>query len=154
MSEMMTKESLARLKAKLEELQKKRAIISKTIGEARDHGDLKENSAYHTAKDEQGLNEMRIRELEAKIEGASIIDPSKQVKTDLVTLGSTVRIKALDTGKESEYMLVSEDEADVLEDKISPQSPIGGAIINEKVGAVVEVEIPRGLVKYKILEIK
>lgn len=154
MDEYMTQESFDKLTKKLEEFKKKRALISKTIGEARDHGDLKENSAYHAAKDEQGLNEMRIREIEAKLEGVTIVDKSLLHKSGVVSFGSTVRLKALDTGNESEYMLVPEDEADVLEDKISPQSPIGGAIFNEKVGAVVEVEVPRGMVKFKILEIK
>ena len=154
MGDSMTKENYEKIKEKLAELRKRRAVISKTIGEAREHGDLKENSAYHTAKDEQGLNEMRIREYEAKLESAEIIEKDDKAASDIVTLGSTVRIKALDTSQEFEYMVVSDDEADVLEDKISTESPIGGALINEKVGTVVEVEIPRGLVKYKILTIK
>jgi transcription elongation factor GreA len=154
MGDQMTKENYKKMEQKLDELRKRRAVISKTIGEAREHGDLKENSAYHTAKDEQGLNEMRIRELEARLENAEIVEKDEKGAGDIVTLGSTVKIKALDTNQEFEYMIVSDDEADVLEDKISTDSPIGGALINEKVGTVVEVEIPRGLVKYKILAIK
>jgi len=154
MGEYMTKESFDKLKDKLEALKKKRAVISKTIGEARDGGDLKENSAYHAAKEEQGLNEMRIRELEGKLESATIVAKIDKGKGDIVTLGSTVKIRALDTERENEYTIVSEDEADVLENKISTQSPIGGALLNEKVGAVIEVEVPRGLVKFKILGIK
>ena len=154
MGDKMTKENYEKIKEKLDELKKRRAVISKTIGEAREHGDLKENSAYHTAKDEQGLNEMRIRDLEAKLESAEIVAKDEKADAGVVTLGSTVKIKALDTGQEFEYMIVSDDEADVLEDKISTDSPIGGALINEKAGTVVEVEIPRGLVKYKILAIK
>ena len=123
-------------------------------GEAREHGDLKENSAYHTAKDEQGLNEMRIRDYEAKLENATIVEKDDNAAGGCVTLGSLVRIKALDNGKESEYTLVSDEEADALEGKISTDSPIGGAIVNEPVGAVVEVELPRGLVKFQILSIK
>lgn len=153
MGELMTKESYEKLEENLERLKKKRAVISRTIGEAREHGDLRENSAYHTAKDEQGLNEMRIRELEAKIANATVVEKSALKKGDGATLGSTVRIKALDTGKESEYQLVSEDEADVLEDKISPDSPIGGALIGAKIGEIIEVEIPRGLIKFKVLAI-
>jgi len=154
MGDKMTKENYKKIEEKLSELKKRRAVISKTIGEAREHGDLKENSAYHTAKDEQGLNEMRIREYEAKLENAEIVEKDDKTASGVVTLGSTVRIKALDTGQEFEYMIVSDDEADVLEDKISTDSPIGGALVNEKVGTVVEVEIPRGLVKYKILSVK
>jgi transcription elongation factor GreA len=154
MGEQVTKENLKKMQEKLEALKSRRAIISKTIGEARDGGDLKENSAYHAAKDEQGMNEMRIRELEAKIESAVVVDAKNLPKSGSVTMGSTVRIKALDTGKESEYQIVPEIEADVLEDKISTDSPIGGALIGAKVGEVVEVEIPRGLVKYKVIEVK
>ncbi|OGB90602.1 hypothetical protein A2625_03570 [candidate division WOR-1 bacterium RIFCSPHIGHO2_01_FULL_53_15] len=154
MTDYMTKENYDKIQEKLEALKKRRAVIAKTIGEAREHGDLKENSAYHAAKDEQGLNEMRIREFEAKLENATIVEKAEAAKSDVVTLGSLARLKALDTGKEVEYTLVSEEEADPLENKISTASPIGGAIVNEKAGAVVEVETPRGLVKYKILEIK
>jgi transcription elongation factor GreA len=153
MAEQMTKEGYEKLKQKLEELKAKRPKISKAIGEAREHGDLRENSAYHAAKEEQGLNEMRIREMEAKIETAIIVDPSQMPKGDRVILGSTVKIKALDNGDEFEYTLVSASEADVLEKKISPESPIGEAILNQEKGSVVEVEIPRGLVKYRIMEI-
>lgn len=154
MGEYLTKENLEKMQAKLDGLKKRRAVISKTIGEAREHGDLKENSAYHAAKDEQGLNEMRIRELEEQIAGATVVAAGEHKKSDGVSLGSTVKIKALDTGQEFEYTIVPEIEADVLEDKISTDSPIGGALINEKVGAVVEIEVPRGKVKYKILEVR
>jgi len=154
MGEQITKESFTKLTAKLEALKKKRAGISKAIGEAREHGDLRENSAYHSAKNEQGLNEMRIRELEEKLARAEVVERVVEGMKDTVTLGSTVRFKALDTKEEFEYTLVSEEEADILEKKISPASPIGGAILYAKLGEVVEAEIPRGLVKYKILRIK
>lgn len=153
MKEQMTKESFAKLTAKLEALKKKRAIISKTIGEAREHGDLRENSAYHSAKNEQGLNEMRIRELEEKLASVEVVEKAVEKKKDQVTIGSKVRLKALDTKDEFEYTLVSEEEADILERKISPSSPVGGAILYAKLGEEVEVEVPRGLVKYKILKI-
>ncbi len=152
MAEMMTREAHKKLQQKLEELKKRRAVISKTIGEAREHGDLRENSAYHTAKDEQGLNEMRIKELEAKLEHVTVVD--KMPEGEGVRLGSTVKLEMLDSERICEYTLVSAMEADVLENKISPDSPVGGALIGAKVGDVIEVEAPRGLVKYKILEIK
>jgi transcription elongation factor GreA len=153
MGEQVTRENLKKMQEKLEALKARRAVISKTIGEARDHGDLKENSAYHAAKDEQGMNEMRIRELAAKIEGATVVEAKDRPKSGSVTMGSIVRIKALDTGKESEYNIVPEIEADVLEDKISTDSPIGGALIGARVGEVIEIEVPRGMVKYKVLAI-
>ncbi len=148
----MTKESYEKLKQKLEELKKRRGVISKTIGEAREHGDLRENSAYHTAKDEQGLNEMRIKELEAKLEHVTVVD--KMPEGEGVRLGSTVKLEMLGSERICEYTLVSAMEADVLENKISPDSPVGGALLGAKVGEVIEVEAPRGLIRYKILEIK
>ncbi|HVN66890.1 MAG TPA: transcription elongation factor GreA [Candidatus Sulfotelmatobacter sp.] len=153
MTEQMSKENYEKLKAKLEGLKKRRAAISKAIGDAREHGDLRENSAYHTAKDEQGLNEMRIKELEAKLADVEIVEKSGRKKSDGVTINCEVKIKALDSGQEFSYTIVPEHEADILEDKISPESPIGGALIGAKEGDVIEVEVPRGLVKYKIIAI-
>jgi len=152
MTEYITKENYNKLKDKLEALKKRRAVISKTIGEAREHGDLKENSAYHTAKDEQGLNEMRIKELETKLDAVTIVE--KMPEGEGVRLGSTVKLQPVDSERTYEYTLVSAMEADVLENKISPDSPVGGALLGAKVGDVIEVEAPRGLIKYKILEIK
>lgn len=97
---------------------------------------------------------MRIKELESKLDSVEVVEKSAFSKADGVVMGSTVRVKALDTGRESEYMIVSEHEADVLEDKISPESPLGGALLGQKEGEVVEIEAPRGRVKYRILEIK
>ncbi|MEA3493044.1 MAG: transcription elongation factor GreA [Candidatus Margulisiibacteriota bacterium] len=154
MSERLTKKSFEKLKKKLEELKKRRPVISKAIGEAREHGDLKENSAYHAAKEEQGLNEMRVRELEAKLSDVTIVDEKDLAQNDMVRLGSTVKIKAVASGEEFEYTLVSAMEADILESKISPDSPLGGELVKRKEGEVIEVEAPAGLIKYKILEIK
>jgi len=154
MSEFMTKESYDRLKEKLDELKKKRPRISKAIGEAREHGDLRENSAYHAAREEQGLNEARIRELEAKLESVEIVEESKMPKKDTVTLNSTVRIKAIDSGEEFEYKIVSDMEADIFQKMISNESPVGSALMYQQRGDEVEVQVPRGLVKYKIMDIK
>ncbi|MBU0630625.1 MAG: transcription elongation factor GreA [Candidatus Margulisbacteria bacterium] len=153
MGELITKENFEKLRQKLEELKKRRVKISKVIGEAREHGDLRENSAYHTAKDEQGLNEMRIRDLEAKLANATIVEKGQMPKGDGISLGSTVKVKALDNGSELEFTLVTEMESDPLENKISTDSPIGEAVFGCKVGDKVEVEVPRGLIKYQILEI-
>lgn len=154
MAERVTKAALEKMKKQLKELTGKRSRISSTIGEAREHGDLKENSAYHSAKDEQGLNEMRIRDLEARIENAVLIDETDLPKDGKIRIGSTVRVKALDTGDEYEYAIVPEADADVLEGKISTDSPIGEAVISCKKGQVVDVELPRGEVKFKILDVK
>lgn len=154
MSTKVTKSAYEKMKKKLKELKGRRAKISKAIGEARECGDLRENSAYHAAKEEQGLNEMRIRELELQIEKAIVVAEKDLPKKEFVQLNSTVRIKALDSGQESEYTIVPEIEADVLENKISTDSPVGGAVFNCKKGEVVEAELPRGTVKFKILDIK
>jgi len=154
MAEKVTKKAHEKMKAKLKELKDKRPRISKEIGIAREHGDLKENSAYHAAKEEQGLNEMRVRDLEARVENAIVVKASDMPKGDVVRLNSTVKIKALDSGQEMKYTIVPEIDADVLEGKISTDSPIGGAVFGAKKGEVVEAELPRGEVKFKIIEIK
>jgi len=154
MKNQVTKQAYELMQKKLAELKARRGKISKTIGEAREHGDLRENSAYHAAKDEQGLNEMRIRELEEKLVDAEVLDEKDMPAKDHVAMGATFRIKDIDRGTEDEFTLVSEVEADVLENKISTASPLGAAALNCKVGDVVEVEAPRGVIKYKILEIK
>lgn len=132
----------------------KRSKISKIIGEARDHGDLRENSAYHEAKKEQGMNEMRIRELEERVDNAEVVAEDNLPKSGIVAFGSVVKIKLLDSDREDEYTLVPEIDADIFEKKISTDSPIGAAIFNQKKGDIVEVETPRGLIKVEILEVK
>lgn len=154
MPEQVTRKAYEKMKAKLKELKGKRGNISKTIGEAREHGDIRENSAYHAAKEEQGLNEMRIRDLEGRISNAMIVSDKDLTKSDVVRLNSTFKVKALDSEDELEYTLVSEIDADVLENKISTDSPIGAAVLNGKKGETVEAELPRGLVKFKILDVK
>ena len=153
MGEQMTRAGFNKLKEKLETLKKRRARISQTIGAAREEGDLKENSGYHAAKEEQGLNEMRIKELEAKIEDAEIVNLSKMPKKDCVRLNTTVKLKNIKSKEEFTYTLVSSAEADVFENKIATDSPIGSAIVNCKKGETVTVEAPAGTIKYKIVEL-
>jgi len=130
----------------------KRMELSKTIGEAREHGDLKENSAYHEAKKEQGLNEARILELEGKLRDAQIID-DKNIPKDKVITGSTVKLKDLKSKEELEYTIVSELEADIFQNKISTSSPLGSALLDHKLNDTIKFEAPRGIVRYKILKI-
>ncbi len=129
----------------------RRKELSKAVGEAREHGDLRENSAYHEAKKEQGLNEMRIRELEASLAGAEVVE--RKTPKDTVDFGSKVKLKNLDNDRIVEYTLVSELEADIFENKISTDSPLGDALFGEKVNSVIEFQAPKGMVKYKILKI-
>jgi len=129
----------------------KRKALSKAIGEARAHGDISENAEYDAAKDAQGLNEKRIAELEQKLSCARILDDN--ISTEEVLIGARVRLKDLDTDEELEYFLVSGEEADYEQGKISVASPIGSGLLNHKINEIVEIKIPAGTLKYKILKI-
>ena len=130
----------------------KRKAIVKAIGEAREHGDLKENSAYHSAKQEQSLNEAKIAQLEAKLDAAEIVEMDERPK-GVVSLGSTVKYQDLESDQIREYTIVSELEANIREKKISSTTPVGNGLLGCKKGEVVEITAPAGVMKYKILEI-
>lgn len=130
----------------------KRKEFSKAIGEARAHGDISENAEYDAAKEAQGLNEKRIAELETKLAMARIIE-DHDITSDQVLIGATVKIKDLDTDEELEYTLVSSEEADYGQNKVSIQSPVGSGLLNRKAGETVEIKIPAGILRYKILKI-
>lgn len=150
----LTHEGHEKLRKELEHLKTvKRRELSKAIGEARAHGDLSENAEYDAAKNAQGLNEKKIAELEEKLSRAKILDDS-QMPHDEVLIGATVTLRDLDTKQEIQYMLVSEEEADLASGKISVTSPVGKALIGHKVGKLVEVEVPAGVFTYKILKIE
>lgn len=150
----LTKKGYQKLAEELEFLKTvRRREISKAIGAARAHGDISENADYDAAKDEQGLNEKRIAELENKLAGARIID-DVGIKNDEVLIGATVKLRDLDTDEEFEYTLVSEIESDYSQGKISISSPVGAGLLNHKKDEIVEIKIPAGLLKYKILEIR
>ena len=148
----LTKKGHQKLLEELEYLKTiKRRQLSKAIGEARAHGDISENAEYDAAKDAQGMNEKRIAELEQKLGSARILDDN--ISTDEVLIGARVKLKDLDTGEELEYTLVSQEEANYEENKISIDSPIGSALLNHKLKEVVEIKIPAGTLKYRILKI-
>lgn len=130
----------------------KRRQISKAIGEARDHGDIGENAEYDAAKEAQALNEQRIAELEGKLSRVRIIDDIN-IPKDEVLIGATVKLKDLNSAEELEYALVSELEADYSQGKISVASPVGSSLLGHKENEVVEIKIPAGLLRYKILKI-
>jgi len=149
----LTPEGYEKLRKELEYLKTvKRRELSKAIGEARAHGDISENAEYDSAKDAQGMNEKKIAELEAKLATAEILDNSR-MSNDEVLIGATVKLKDMDSGEELEYMIVAEEEADFAENKISIQSPVGSGLVNHRKGDVVEIQVPRGVLKYKILKI-
>ncbi|MCX7661211.1 MAG: transcription elongation factor GreA [Candidatus Omnitrophica bacterium] len=149
----LTKEGYKKLLEELNYLKTvKRREISKAIEEARAHGDISENAEYESAKEAQALNEKRIAELEAKLSQAQIIEDENLPK-DQVVIGSTVKLKNLDTEEEIEYTLVSELEADFEQRKISVNSPVGRKLLGHKEGEIVEVQVPVGILRYKILKI-
>ena len=129
----------------------KRRQLSKAIGEARAHGDISENAEYDAAKDAQGLNEKRIAELQMQLSSARILEDN--ISKDEVLIGATVKLKDLGNDEELEYTLVSELEANYEEGKISVASPVANALLNHKVNETVEVNLPAGILRYKILSI-
>ena len=148
----LTKEGLEELKAELDELiNVKRPANITAIKEARALGDLSENADYDAARNEQAEIEGRIKKIEKMIENAEIIE---EASTDKVSIGSTVLIKYVDDDDTDEYKIVGSQEADPFMSKISNESPIAKALLNKKVGDVVEVESPTGVYKIEITEIK
>ena len=130
----------------------KREKIKNDIAVARSFGDLSENSEYDEARNEQAKNEARIKELEMLLENAVILDETK-IDTSVVSLGSTVKVLNVALGAEITYELVGSNESNPVEFKISDQSPIGAALINKRAGDEVEVEVPNGTVRMKVLDV-
>jgi transcription elongation factor GreA len=150
----MTAAGYAALEAEIKHLKTvERPRIIKAIAEARAHGDLSENAEYHAAKEQQGMNEARVADMEDKISRADVIDVSK-LSGDTVKFGATVRIVDEDTEDELSYQIVGDFEADVKGGKIAINSPIARALIGKRVGDVVEVATPRGHKSYEILQVK
>lgn len=150
----LTRAGFEKIQQELEQLKMvKRRQLAKAVGEARAHGDISENAEYDAAKDAQGLNEKRILELEDKLSRAQILD-DKNMSKDEVLIGATVTLKDLDTEEELQYMLVSEAEADYNQGKISVTSPVGKFLLGHKKNEVVEIDIPAGTLRYKILKIE
>lgn len=149
----VTKEGMEKLQAELHELKfVKRPFIAKQIAEARDKGDLSENAEYHAAKEDQALLETKIAQLETLISNSRIIDESK-LDTSKVMMLSRVTVLNLQTKKEIEYVLVNEKEADLKTGKISFKSPIGSGLMGKKVGDIVEIKVPAGILKLEIKKI-
>ena len=148
-----TKEGLKKLNDELNNLKTKgRADIAKQIAEARDKGDLSENAEYDAAKDAQGLHELKISKLEESISNARIIDES-DINTDKVSILSKVKIENLNLKKEFQYTIVSEEESNLQEGKISIKSPIGMGLLGKKKGEIVSVNVPSGKIQFKIIDI-
>ncbi|MBC7892283.1 MAG: transcription elongation factor GreA [Sphingobacteriaceae bacterium] len=148
-----TEEGLSKLRTELNDLKGKgRSDIAHQIAEARDKGDLSENAEYDAAKDAQGLLELKISKLEEVISNARLVDEST-IDTSKVSVLSKVRLKNKRSGSTMEYTLVSEEEADLKQNKISVQSPIGKGLLGKKAGEIAEITIPAGKIEFEVLEI-
>ncbi|MFH1655292.1 MAG: transcription elongation factor GreA [Candidatus Omnitrophota bacterium] len=150
----LTRVGYEKLIKELDTLKKvQRRKLSKAIGKAREHGDISENAEYDAAKDAQAFNEKKITELEGKLARARIIE-NEDIPKGKAYIGATVHLKDLDTEEELQYTLVSEVEADFSVGKISIASPIGKALLGQKEKKTVQINIPAGILRYKIVKIE
>ncbi len=149
----LTYEGLKKLEEELEYLKtEKRKEVAERIRVALGFGDLSENSEYDEAKNEQAQVEMRIAELENKLRNVKLIDED-EIDTKTVQIGNTVQVLDMEYDEKINYTIVGSTEADLLENKISNESPIGQALLGKKKNDVVEVEAPAGILSFKILKI-
>jgi transcription elongation factor GreA len=149
----LTPEGLAKLEMELEEAKLvKRKEVAERIKQALDFGDISENSEYDQAKNEQGKLEERIAKLESILRNARLIDED-EITTEVVGVGSKVTVIDVEYNEESEYTIVGSAEANPYEGKISNESPVGKALLGSKAGAVVDVIVPDGVIKYKVQKI-
>ena len=140
----LTPEGLDKLKQELDYLSgDKRREVAERIKEAREFGDISENSEYDDAKNEQAMLESRIAQLEETLRAASVID-AKDISTDVVNVGTVVHVKDEKNGKSTKYTIVGSAEARPAENKLSNESPVGKALLGHKRGEVVSVQVPRG----------
>lgn len=149
----LTPEGLKKLEEELDYLKTvKRRDIAAKIKIAISFGDITENSEYEEAKNEQAFAEGRIATLEKMLRNAKVIDDS-DIVTDMVGVGTKVRVKDMELGDEIEYTIVGSAEADPTNYKISNESPVGKSLLGKQVDDVVEIDVPAGVIRYKILEI-
>ena len=149
----LTYEGLKKLEDELQDLKvNQRREIAQKIKEAREQGDLSENAEYDAAKDEQRDIEARIEQIEKILKNAEVV-LDEEIDLDKISIGCLVRVLDVEYDEEEEYKLVGSSEASSLQNKISNESPFGQALIGAKVGDIVEVEAPAGVIKYKVLSI-
>ncbi len=151
----MTQRGAEKLREELERLKRvERPRVIQAIAEARAHGDLKENAEYHAAREQQGFIEGRIKEIEAKLSNAQVIDVSRLNTNGKVVFGASVVVLDLDTEVEHSYQIVGDDEADTKDGRVSISSPIARALIGKSEGDVAEVQVPGGIRELEILEVR
>jgi transcription elongation factor GreA len=148
-------EDKIRLEQQLKDLISFRRVISERIGVARALGDLKENGDYHAAKEDQGMNEAKIRQLEARLSSAIVAD-NESMPSDIVFLGATIKLRDVESEAEEMYKLVGEASGNLDTDyvEVTPTSPMGEALMKARVGEVVKVSLRRGDRRFEIVEIK
>ena len=150
----LTAEGHNKLKEEIEYLSTvKRREVAERIKQAREFGDITENSEYDDAKNEQSMLEHRIATLEERLASARVVN-KKEIPTGVVAVGTKVRLRDVDAGETIEYHIVGSAEANPAEHKLSNESPVGKAIMGHKKGETVEVSAPRGSLKFKIMDIK
>jgi transcription elongation factor GreA len=151
---LVTRATQDKLQKELDHLKTvRRPQVSKALEEARAHGDLSENAEYDAAKQEQGLLETRIRELQDKLARVRIIE-DENITGEHVSIGCRVTVKDLETQREETYQLVGEEEANFAQNKISIRTPIARGLIGKKVGEKAEIQVPAGFLRYEILKIE
>ncbi len=149
----LTKEGMDNLRSELNELKSTgRQQMAQAIAEAREKGDLSENAEYDAAKEAQGLHELKISQLEETLSKAVVLK-EESIDTSKVTALCKVKIMNLKMKREFTYTLVSESEADIKQNKISVGSPIGKGLLGHKIGEVVDIQVPNGVMKFEILDI-
>ena len=148
----MSQEGLDKIKKELAEALAQRPVISAAIAEAREKGDLSENAEYESAREAQGLLEMRIANLQNMVANAKVLDNS-QLSTDKVQMFNRVKVENMAMHKEMEFTIVGESEADFAKGKLAATTPIARALLGHGKGEVVEAKVPSGTLKFKILDI-
>ena len=149
----LTREGEKRLQEELKNLKLERPKITKAIAEAREHGDLKENAEYHAAREQQGIVEAKIKNIEYKLANSEIIDNKFNKDGNQIIFGSIVELLNVEDNSKIKYQLVGEDEADLTKNKISFNSPIGKGLINKKIGDVIKISVPKGELSFKVINI-
>ncbi|MDT0581877.1 MULTISPECIES: transcription elongation factor GreA [Alteromonadaceae] len=151
----MTAHGAEMLRQELKELKSvKRPEIVKSIADAREHGDLKENAEYHAAREQQSFCEGRIQDIEGKLSNAQIIDVTKMPNTGKVIFGTTVTVLNTENEEEITYKIVGDDESDIKNQLISVNSPIARGLIGKELDDVVTIQTPKGAVEFEIIEVE
>ena len=148
----MSQDGLDKLKTELAEAIAQRPVIAAAIAEAREKGDLSENAEYESAREAQGLLELKIATLQDKVANAKVVDAS-QINTDKVQMLNKVKVQNLSAGAVMEFTIVGESEADFSKGRLAATTPIAKALLGHGKGEVVEAQVPSGVIKFKILDI-